>query len=91
MLVLEEGGGDHVLDLRGARQGVHGGREGLVGDGARIRRLGMLPWRNISAAKDTPRRRPRTGDPTVGEQGAHQHDGETPPAPTSLITEETMD
>ena len=73
----EEAGGDDVLDLRRARQGVHGEGEGAQGDGAGIEALGdvgraeQLGGEGVDGEGDDEERHA-----AVGEHGADEHNGE---------------
>ena len=72
---VEEGGGDDVLDLRRAGQGVHGEAERAEGDSRRNQALG-----DVALAEHLGRERVHREHhheqrhAAVGEQGADQHD-----------------
>jgi len=72
---VEEGAGDDVLDLRCARQGVHGERECTEGDGRRDQALGDVALTEHFRGKRVDREHHHEQrDTAVGQQGADQHD-----------------
>lgn len=74
---VEESGGDDILDLRGAGEGIHGEAEGAEGNDAGDEALGdlglpeHLRGKGVDGEDDD-----KEGDAAVGEHGADEDDGE---------------